>query len=138
MGSFSQNIVVGFLGANPEIRYTPSGQAVANFQVATHEVWTKDGEKQERTEWHRVVAWRRLAEIVAEYTHKGSLVLVVGQDRTRQWEDRDGNKRWTTEIIANRIQLLDRNGSERPPVPTDEDAPDYQGPTDMPDDDVPF
>ena len=135
MGSLNKVMLIGNLGADPEIRYTPSGTAVANFTMATHENWTKDGEKQERVDWHRIVAWRRLAEIAGEYLHKGSQVYIEGPSQTRSWEDKDGNKRWTTEVVVRSIQLLDRNGekSERPPAP--EEAPGYEGPDD---DDIPF
>jgi len=140
MGSLNKVMLLGNLGADPEIRYTPSGTAVANFQMATHERWTsKDGEKQERTEWHRVVAWRRLGEIAGEYLHKGNAVFVEGRNQTRQWEDRDGNKRYTTEVIATNLQLLGNGGgANRPPAHGDEDAPEYEGPADTPDDDIPF
>ncbi|MDY6843077.1 MAG: single-stranded DNA-binding protein [Thermodesulfobacteriota bacterium] len=100
-------ILIGNLGADPELRYTPSGVPVANFRVATNEVWvSQDGEKGERTEWHRVVAWRKLAETCGEYLSKGKQVYIEGKIRTRSWEDRDGNKRYTTEIVADSIQML--------------------------------
>ena len=137
MGSLNKVLLVGRLGQDPEIRYTPSGTAVANFTMATNERWTdNEGAKQERTDWHRVVAWRRIGEIVGEYCHKGSQVLIEGRLQTRSWEDRDGNKRWTTEVVAKNVQLLDAkngNGSERPPAPESEEG--YTGPED---DDIPF
>ena len=106
-------IIVGNLGGDPEVRYTPSGTAVANFTVATTERYTKkDGEKQEQTEWHRIVAWGKLAEICGEYLNKGSKVAVAGRIQTREWEDKDGNKRWTTEIIANDVEF---HGGNKPP-----------------------
>lgn len=100
-------ILIGRLGADPEIRYTPSGAEVATFRIATSESWTnKSGEKEERTEWHRIVAWRGLAKICGEYLNKGKLVYVEGRLRTRSWEDRDGNKRTTTEIEATDMKML--------------------------------
>ena len=100
-------ILIGRLGADPEIRYTPSGAEVATFRMATSESWTnKSGEKEERTEWHRIVAWRGLAKICGEYLCKGKLVYVEGRLRTRSWEDRDGNKRTTTEIEASDMKML--------------------------------
>lgn len=100
-------ILVGNLGKDPEVKYTPSGTAIANFSIATAESWKgKDGEKQERTEWHNVVAFGKLAEICGEYLHKGKQVYVEGRIQTRQWEDRDGNKRYTTEVVANTMQML--------------------------------
>ena len=107
MASVNKAILVGNLGGDPELRYTPSGTAVANFTLATHEQWKgKDGEKGERTEWHRIVAWSRLGEICGEYLHKGSQVYIEGRIQTRSWEDRDGNKKYTTEIIAQSMQML--------------------------------
>jgi single-strand DNA-binding protein len=110
-------ILVGNLGADPESRAMPSGSAVTNIRVATSESWKdKDtGDQQERTEWHRVAFFGRLAEIAAEYLRKGSQVYIEGKIRTRKWEDRDGNDRWTTEIIANEMQMLGgRAGSGAP------------------------
>jgi single-strand DNA-binding protein len=105
-------ILVGHLGRDPEVRYAPSGQAIANVTIATSEQW-KDkntGEKQERTEWHRVVFFSRLAEIVGEYLKKGSQVYVEGRLQTRKWQDKDGNDRYTTEIVANDMQMLGGRG----------------------------
>ncbi|MCK5237583.1 MAG: single-stranded DNA-binding protein [Deltaproteobacteria bacterium] len=100
-------ILIGRLGGDPEVRYTPNGSAVANFTVATSENWKdKEGAKQERTEWHRIVTFGRLAEICGEYLNKGKQVYIEGRIQTRQWEDRDGNKRYTTEIVANQMQML--------------------------------
>ncbi len=106
-GGVNKVIIIGNLGADPELRYTPSGQAVANFRVATSESWQdKQGQKQERTEWHRIVAWGKLAELVVEYLKKGRQAYIEGKLQTRQWDDRDGNKRYTTEIVANTVQFL--------------------------------
>ena len=146
MASLNKVMLIGNLGADPELRYTPSGAAVANFRIATKDQWTsKEGEKQERTEWHRIVAWRELGERCGEYLHKGSLVYIEGSLQTRDWEDRDGNKRYTTEIIAWRMQMLDRAGktaeTEYPEkrFPTEEpvEATPMAGPEE-PEDDIPF
>ena len=138
MASLNKVMLIGNLGADPEIRYTPSGAAVANFRMATKDQWTsKEGERQERTEWHRVVAWRRLGEICGEYLHKGSLVYIEGSLQTREWEDRDGNKRYTTEINAWRMQMLDRAGKSGEATSQDERFP-AEEPIDTPDDDIPF
>ena len=101
-------IVVGNLGADPDARYMPNGNAVTNISVATTSSWKdkESGERQEKTEWHRVVFFGRLAEIVSEYLKKGSQVYVEGRLQTRKWEDKEGNDRWTTEIVANEMQML--------------------------------
>ncbi|MCD6056105.1 MAG: single-stranded DNA-binding protein [Gammaproteobacteria bacterium] len=102
-------ILVGNLGADPEVRYMPSGDAVASLSVATSESW-KDkatGEAQERTEWHRVVLFKRLGEIAGEYLRKGSKVYIEGKLRTRKWQDQSGQDRYTTEIVADQMQMLD-------------------------------
>lgn len=103
-------ILIGNLGADPEVRFMPNGQAVANVSIATSESWRdkQTNELQERTEWHRVVFYRRLAEIVGEYTRKGSKVYIEGKIRTRKWQDQSGADRYTTEIHADELQLLDR------------------------------
>jgi single-strand DNA-binding protein len=104
-------ILVGRLGRDPELRYTQGGQPVANFTLATNERWTsKDGERQERTEWHRIVAWGKLAELCGEYLSKGRQIYVEGRLQTRDWEDKEGNKRQTTEINAGTIQFLGSRG----------------------------
>ena len=125
-------IIIGNLGGDPEVRYTQSGTAVANFNVATTEKWKgQDGQMQEQTEWHRIVAFARLGEICGEYLSKGSKVYVEGRIQTRQWEDKDGKKRYTTEIVAREMKMLDSRGGsssgsgyeEAPlpePRPTDE------------------
>jgi len=131
-------ILIGNLGADPEVRYTQNGTAVANFRMATTETWKKEGEKEELTEWHRVVTFGRLAEICGEYLSKGSKVYIEGRIQTRKWEDRDGNPRYTTEIVAREMKMLSprgaeegqsgRYGDEEPPLP---DVPPME-------DDVPF
>ena len=100
--------LIGNLGGDPEVRYTQSGTAVANFTIATSERWKdKDGQQQEQTEWHRIVAFARLGEICGEYLSKGSKVYIEGRIQTRSWEDKDGNKRYTTEIVAREMKMLD-------------------------------
>ncbi len=100
-------IIVGRLGRDPEMRRTSTGTPVASFSVATDEKWTgQDGSKQSKTEWHNVVAWSRLAEICEQYLKKGKLVYIEGRLQTREWDDREGNKRRTTEIVASNMQML--------------------------------
>ena len=105
-------IIVGNLGGDPETRYMPSGAAVTNLTVATNESWKdkQTGEQKERTEWHKVAMFNRLAEIAAEYLRKGSQVYIEGKLRTRKWQDQNGNDRWTTEIIADEMQMLGGRG----------------------------
>ena len=107
-------ILVGRLGKDPEIRSTPNGNTVAKFTVATDERFTdKSGEKQERTEWHNITAWGKLAEICGQYLRKGKLVYIEGSIRTDSWDDKEtGQKRYRTDIIANQMQMLDRKGDE--------------------------
>lgn len=106
-------ILIGNLGAKPEMRYMPNGNAVANITIATSESWKdkQTGQTQDRTEWHRVVFFNRLAEIVGEYLQKGSKVYVEGSLRTRKWQDKTGQDKYTTEIVANELQMLDSKGS---------------------------
>ncbi len=131
MASVNKVILIGNLGKDPEVRYTPSGKAVANFTLATTDNWTKDGEKQTRTEWHRIVAWDRLGEICGEYLSKGSQVYIEGSIQTRQWEDQEGNKRQTTEIRAWKMQMLGSRGTSAAPPETNsgpEPEPRVQAP----------
>lgn len=109
-------ILIGNLGTDPEVRYMPQGGAVANLTVATSESWTdkNTNEKKEQTEWHRVVIYQRLAEIAGEYLRKGSKVYIEGKLKTRKWQDKDGVERYTTEIIANELQMLDGRGEGQP------------------------
>ena len=104
-------IIMGRLGADPEMRYTPSQTAVATLKVATTEAWTRDGQRQEQTEWHRIVVWNRQAENCAKYLTKGRQVLVEGRLQTRAWDDKNGQKRYTTEIIANNVQFVGGQGA---------------------------
>ena len=111
MGSVNKVILVGNLGRDAELRYTPGGAAVATINMATTEVWNdKAGQKQEKTEWHRVVLWGKTAESLTEYLTKGKQIYVEGRLQTRQWDDKDGNKRYTTEIRGDRIVLLGGGG----------------------------
>jgi len=142
MAGINKVILIGRLGNDPEIRYTPSGAAVANFSIATSEEWKdKDsGEKKERTEWHRIVAWRKLGEICGEYLSKGKQVYVEGRLQTRSWDDKDGNKRYTTEIVASDVQFLGSRdmsdgGRSQAGMGTDIAGAPGPGPED---DDIPF
>ncbi|MFH1355767.1 MAG: single-stranded DNA-binding protein [bacterium] len=119
MASVNKAIIVGNLGQDPDIRYTPGGQAVANFSVATTEKWTnkQTGNLDEKTEWHRVVVWGKLAELCREYLHKGRSIYVEGRIQTRTWDDKDGNKRYTTEIVAQQVQFLGRRDETHTPAP---------------------
>ncbi len=105
-------ILIGNLGSDPEVRYTPDGVPVANFSLATTESWNdrNTGERQERTEWHRLVLWRRQAEVAQQYLKKGSKVYVEGKLQTRSWDDQSGQKRYTTEIVVFDMQMLDSRG----------------------------
>ncbi len=107
MAGVNRAILVGNLGRDPELRHTPNGQAVVNFTLATSENWTdKSGERQERTEWHRIVVWGKTAEMCNQYLSKGRTVYIEGRIQTREWEDKDGNKRYTTEINAQTVQFI--------------------------------
>jgi single-strand DNA-binding protein len=143
-------ILVGNLGADPEVCYTASGTCVTTFNIATNEKWTDKttGEKQERTEWHRIVAWGKLGEICGEYLTKGKQVYIEGKLQTRSWDDRDGIKRYTTEVVAREMVMLGGGGGSqgnRPPHPGEVDGESYNtppqsaGPPGPPDDDdIPF
>lgn len=107
MAGVNKAILVGNLGRDPELRYTQNGQAVVNFTLATSENWTdKSGERVERTEWHRIVVWGKTGEMCAQYLSKGRTVYVEGRIQTREWEDKDGNKRYTTEINAQTVNFI--------------------------------
>ena len=121
MASVNKVILIGNLGKDPEVRYMPSGKAVANVSIATSDSW-KDrntGEKQERTEWHNVVFYSPLAEIVGQYLRKGSSVFVEGRLQTRKWQDKNGQDRYTTEIIANEMKMLGGRASGSAPFPAE-------------------
>ncbi len=107
MASVNKAIIIGNLGKDPEMRFMPSGDAICNFSIATTDSWKdKSGEKQEKTEWHRISMFGKLAEIAGEYLKKGSQVYVEGRLQTRKWQDKDGHERYTTEIVADRMQML--------------------------------
>ena len=110
-GGVNKVILVGHLGADPDMRYTPSGQGVCELRLATSESWNdKNGQRQERTEWHRVVVWGKRAEICSKYLAKGRQVYIEGRIQTRNYDDKDGNKRYITEVIANDVQFLGGGG----------------------------
>ena len=142
-GSVNKVILVGNLGQDPELRYTPNGAAVTTISVATNEIWRdSEGNTQERTEWHRVVLWRRHAEVAGEFLKKGSKVYIEGSLRTRSWEDKNGNKRYTTEVVADRMTMLDSKAATEkveeipPPVELEEPPPDVTSESE--EDDLPF
>ena len=144
MGSVNKVILVGNLGRDAELRYTPGGAAVATLNLATTETWyDKEGQRQEKTEWHRVILWGKQAETLNQYLQKGKQIYVGGRLQTRQWDDKDGNKRYTTEIRGDRVVLLSGGGggggprgggrSEGPhPEPMD------VGAAELSEDDIPF
>lgn len=142
MKGINKVILVGNLGADPKTRYMPSGAAVTNIRIATSESW-KDkntGEQQERTEWHSIAFFGRLAEIAGEYLHKGSQVYVEGSLRTRKWQDKEGNDRYTTEVIATEMQMLGGRGGEQKQSaqPKPAQPPKQQFDDDVPGDQIPF
>ena len=139
--SVNKAILVGNLGKDPEVRFTPSGRAVARFPLATSEVWNDaEGQRQERTEWHNVVVWGKQAETCGQYLAKGRQVFVEGGIRTRQYDDKDGNRRYITEIVAQRVQFLGGGGGGRAAQSEGGGSgggfDDFGGPA--PEDDVPF
>jgi single-strand DNA-binding protein len=151
-GGVNKAILVGNLGSDPEMRYTPSGQGVCEFRVATNESWNdKNGQRQERTEWHRIVVWGKRAEICSKYLSKGRSVYVEGRIQTRTYDDKEGNKRYITEIVAQDVQFLGggaRDGergsrNSDPPPPNEADYAGFgngasSGGAGGPDDDIPF
>lgn len=143
MAGINKVILVGRLGKDPDTKYMPSGDAVTNFSIATSETWKdkQSGEKKEKTEWHNIVAFRRLGEICAEYLRKGSQVYIEGKLQTRKWQDKNGNDRYTTEIVANEMQMLGSRSDSYAPA----QAPAASKPEpatamaeDAFDDDIPF
>ena len=141
MGSVNKVILVGNLGRDVELRYTPAGSAVATLNLATTEVWNdKGGQRQEKTEWHRVVLWGKTAESLADYLTKGKQIYVEGKLQTRKWKDKDGNDKYTTEVRGDRVVLLGGAGGKAvadrgEPVPQQETAKE---PVELTDDDIPF
>ncbi len=145
MASVNKAIIIGNLGRDPEVRYTQSGQAVASFTVATTETWTgRESDRQERTDWHNIVVWGKQAETCGQYLSKGRQVYIEGSIRPRSYEDRDGNKRYITEIVAQRVQFLgSRDGGGARSGQSFDDGPsggfdDAGAGSVPPDDDVPF
>jgi len=152
MASLNKVMIIGNLGKDPEVRYTTSGQAVASFSVATSEKFkNRNGEMEERTEWHNVVLWGRQAEIAGEYLAKGRTVFIEGRLQTRKWQDKDGRDRYTTEIVGDRMQMLGgkgeggggggaRQGGARPAAAEGGygSSPAYEEPAFNPDDEIPF
>lgn len=142
MSSVNKVILIGNLGKDPEVRYTASGTAVGNFNIATNETWNnKEGKREERTEWHRIVCWAKTAELCGEYLSKGRTVYVEGRLQTREWNDKDGNKRYTTEIVAQTVRFLGGRGdSAGKPAPENAEpkaAVSAAEPIDV-EDDIPF
>jgi len=142
MAGVNKVILIGNLGRDPELRYTKSGQAVANFSLATSERWKdKDGQSQERTEWHRIVTWGKTAELCAQFLSKGEKAYFEGRLQTREYEDKEGIKRNTTEIVAQNVTFLGtKRGGGNGPTAMDNSgsAPVNEGPPAPPDDDIPF
>lgn len=150
--SVNKVILVGNLGKDPELRYTAAGTAVANFSLATTERYKdREGQTQEKTEWHNIVAWRQLAEICGKYLQKGKQIYIEGRIQTRSYDDKDGNKRYITEIVADQMQMLGRVGDENSGGGTPRREPrqerpqqsrvqetSYEEPPFNPDDDIPF
>lgn len=140
MNGVNKVILIGNTGQDPELRYTGSGAAVANISLATTEKW-KDrdsGDMQERTEWHRCVAFGRTAEIIGEYVTKGTPLYVEGKLQTRKWQDRDGNDRWTTEIVIREMQMLGSRGDRQRDDRPQQSEPQAAPPPAEFDDDIPF
>lgn len=143
MSGINKVILVGHLGKDPEVRHLDGGVSVASFPLATSETYNKDGKKVEQTEWHNIVMWRGLADIASKYLQKGKLVYIEGKLRTRSFEDKEGNKRYTTEVVAENFTMLGRKtdfeagtNGHGAAVKPEEQPVDFDGPN--PDDDLPF
>lgn len=138
MASLNKAMLIGNLGKDPEIKYTPEGLAIAKFSMATKEQWKdKDGQKQDKTEWHNIVAFGKLAEICGEYLAKGKQVYIEGRIQTRSWDDKDGNKKYTTEIVANTMQMLGKADASSKGATVSEENAVVSEPSHT-EDDVPF
>jgi single-strand DNA-binding protein len=138
MAGVNKVILIGHLGADPEVRYLNNGTTVANFRMATSENrLNKAGEKTTITEWHRIVAFGKLAEICRDYLSKGKQVYIEGKIRSRSWEDKEGNKKFTTEILANQMQMLGSAGGQTGPAAPDKEVAEQEMPP-LPDEEVPF
>lgn len=134
-GTVNKVMLIGRLGADPQLKYTPSGRANINFNLATNAVWKdQEGNQQERTDWHRIVAWGKLAEVMGEWLKKGSLVYLEGRLQSRSYDDANGVKKWVTEIVASDMEMLGKKGGEAgelTPTP-DEPPPDVGEESDLP------
>jgi single-strand DNA-binding protein len=141
-GTLNKVMLIGRLGAEPELKYTASGVAVLTLSIATNTRWkAQDGNQQEQTEWHRVVVWRKTAEMIAQYAQKGTRVYVEGRLATRSWQDKDGIKRYSTEIQADQMQLLESRGEAAPAAPPEPPGvveADYTNAEPEQGDDLPF
>ena len=139
MASLNKVLLIGNLGRDPEVRYMTNGEAVANFSIATTESWKgKDGQKQERTEWHSIVMYRKLAEIAGQYLKKGSAVYIEGKLQTRKWQDKDGKDRYTTEIIADEMKMLGGGGEKPQEKPEKSGRQQHYEKADFDDENIPF
>ena len=136
-GTINKVILIGNLGSDPEVKTTPQGAQVANFSLATSESWTDkaSGEKKEKAEWHRLVLWRRLAEIAGQYLKKGAKIYIEGKLETRSWEDKEGQKRYTTEVIVDKPEML---GGDRQQEEYEQPAAPYVASGSSDDDELPF
>lgn len=138
MAGLNKVMLIGNLGADPEVKYTPSGTAVTNFRIATSEKWKdKDGKTQDRVEWHRIVTFGKLAEICGEYLAKGKQVYIEGRIQTRSWDDKDGNKKYMTEVVANTMQMLGSADNKQKGQAVEETGFSQEN-TSPQDEDVPF
>lgn len=138
MSSVNKVILIGNVGKDPDVKFTPGGQAVANFTIACNEQWKdKAGEKQERVEWIRIVAWGKLAELCGQYLQKGRQVYIEGKMQTREWTDKENVKKWTTEVVAKEVTFLGKGEGRAEPAgaPAPDSAPGNPGPGE---DDIPF
>lgn len=140
MPSVNKAIILGNIGQDPELKYLPSGEAVVNLSIATSSKWKdkQTGERKEKTEWHRVVMFNKLAEIAGEYLKKGRSVYIEGRIETRKWQDKDGSDRYTTEIVADQMQMLGGAGENKPVYNHEKHEPHKQGIASLDDDDIPF
>jgi len=143
MASLNKVMLIGNLGKDPEVRYTGSGTAVAGFSLATSDrIKNKNGEWEDRTEWHNITLWGRLAEIAGEYLSKGKSVYIEGRLQTRKWQDRDGRDRYTTEVVGDKMIMLsgkgETGGKSGTGPPEGHESPAYDEPSFNPDDDIPF
>ena len=128
-GTVNKVILVGRLGADPQLKYTPSGKANVNFSLATNAVWKdQEGNQQERTDWHRVVAWNKLAEVISEWLKKGSYLYIEGRLQTRTYEDSNGVKKWITEVVASDMEMLGKKGDSASTGDATPDLPDAEAP----------